>query len=90
MGGMKANPWGLFDMHGNVNQWCSDWYAQDYYRKSPSKDPQGPTTGEFRIRRGSSWFSGVRGCRAANRSSDKPDERILTCGFRVVCVPAGK
>ena len=57
MGSLKANAWGLHDVHGNVFQWCHDCYGKDYYDHSPSKDPQGPdpTPGALRVIRGGSW-----------------------------------
>src|SRR5262249_15422458 len=55
VGTFKPNGFGLYDMHGNVLQWCQDWYDKDYYTKSPKKDPQGPSSGENRVGRGGAW-----------------------------------
>jgi formylglycine-generating enzyme required for sulfatase activity len=81
----KPNKLGLFDMHGNGGEWCSDWYDEDYYSKSPKKDPQGPQTGRARVIRGGSWGSEGRYCRSASRAWNPPDEEHIAMGFRVVC-----
>jgi formylglycine-generating enzyme required for sulfatase activity len=87
VGQKQPNAWGLYDMIGNVWEWCQDWY-QDPYDLAQDTDPVGPATGQFRASRGSSW-SGMSGCRAAFRASDfSPETRYPIIGFRVVCVPA--
>ena len=72
VGKKLANPWGLFDMHGNVAEWCNDLYAVDAYQKSPAKNPRGPATGTRRVIRGGSWNSRASDCRSAYRSSENP------------------
>jgi formylglycine-generating enzyme required for sulfatase activity len=85
VGSYKPNKFGLYDMHGNVYQWCADWYAKDYYKDSPTKDPQGPDSGTARVLRGGAWVSDGRYCRAAYRDRNGPGSRNADNGFRVAC-----
>ena len=85
VGEKKPNGWGLYDMHGNVWEWCYDWYAADYYPQSPSVNPLGPAKGSSRVLRGGSWYSLPNYCRSAGRSNHQPDLRDPLVGFRVVC-----
>jgi formylglycine-generating enzyme required for sulfatase activity len=78
------NAWGLFDMHGNVSEWCGDWYDADYYSGSPPKDPKGPKTGRYRVIRGGCWCDRAVSCRSADRDRTRPDNRTDKTGFRVV------
>ena len=81
------NPWGIYDMHGNVWEMCTDRYAKDYYSASPQNDPAGPESGLNRINRGGCWFSFEKFCRSACRFRNAPDYRYNNLGFRVVIVP---
>ena len=85
------NAWGLYNMHGNVFEWCSDWYGGTYYDECKAKgvvtNPAGPATGSFRVIRGGSWRYSAGNCRSAYRSYLPPDSRILNVGFRLVFVP---
>ena len=88
VGEKKANAWGLHDMYGNVYEWCSDWWAEDYYAASPANDPLGPERGAFRVLRGCSWYHRTPGSfRSAARRSFRPaGDRRLDNGFRVAAV----
>ncbi len=84
--GLKLpNPWGLYDMHGNAYEWCSDWYDYDYYNDpSAGSDPTGPASGSYRVLRGGSWRNGATVCRSAYRFGDYPVNGFVNYGFRVV------
>jgi len=88
VGSFSPNALGLYDMHGNVWEWCSDCYDANYYSKSPSVDPhrQRTSSSSFPAHRGGSWLSKPLHCRSANRSGDLPDLRLSGYGFRVVLV----
>lgn len=80
----KANPFGLYDLHGNVREWCSDWYSATWYEQSPSENPAGPETGTFRVLRGGAWYSRALRLRSADRVCSAPDFRGNGVGFRVI------
>ncbi len=90
VGQLKANEWGLHDMHGNVWDWCADWCDEGYYAKSPKEDSTGPESGSFRVSRGGSWFRNSRRCRAACRNGYAPGVRGNDLGFRLAAVPSGE
>ncbi len=81
VGQKKPNAWGLYDLHGNVWEWCHDFYAEGYYQQSPSKNPRGPDVGEERVLRGGCWKSPAQMCRSSFRYSEAP-------GFAGVCFGA--
>ena len=88
VGEKDDNAFGLFDVHGNVREWCSDWYDKDYYQNSPSRDPQGPRQGLFRVARGGSRGDVAAACRSAARLGLAPHIRLGN-GFRVVLEVGG-
>ena len=83
VGSYKPNPFGLYDMHGNVWEWCFDWYRADYYKDSPAADPQGAASSPDRSIRGGSWADDAFNCRSAYRFNVLPVYRYQTRGFRV-------
>ena len=72
VGQKQPNPWGLYDMHGNVWQWCNDWYGETYYAESPTDNPRGPASGKMRVLRGGAWDSNADKCRSAYRHKEFP------------------
>lgn len=86
VGAFLPNGFGLYDMLGNVWEWCEDWYGEDYYKSSPKQSPPGPLTGKYRIMRGGFWLSKPGDARSANRSREVPHGRSDTYGFRLVMV----
>lgn len=72
VGRRKPNPWGLYDVYGNVWEWCGDFYDEHYYRRSGEKDPTGPDSGRYRVVRGGSFSSRPAQCRSAYREYEKP------------------
>ncbi|MCC6410159.1 MAG: formylglycine-generating enzyme family protein [Saprospiraceae bacterium] len=83
VGTFPANTFGLYDMSGNLMEWCSDWMDWDYYQKSPSNNPAGPSYGNDKITRGGSWCIYPDFCKVIHRYVESPNEAFGTVGFRV-------
>lgn len=79
----SPNTWGLYDVHGNVAEWCQDWYSASYYTNQPVEDPKGPSSGVFKVVRGGSWRDFERSCTSFSRGKEYPTTRSSTIGFRI-------
>ena len=88
VGSKLPNAWGLYDMHGNVWEWCQDRYGD--YPSGSVTDPSGATSGSLRVYRGGCWYYSAGSCRSAFRDGDSPSFRHYYCGFRVCLSPSGQ
>jgi formylglycine-generating enzyme required for sulfatase activity/tRNA A-37 threonylcarbamoyl transferase component Bud32 len=87
VGQYEPNAFGLFDMHGNIAEWCQDWYRRGYSGSEPRENPTGPGAGERRVVRGGSFRDPASACRSAARNAFSPTDRRATVGFRIVYAP---
>jgi formylglycine-generating enzyme required for sulfatase activity len=88
VGSKRPNAWGLYDMHGNVWEWCQDWYGD--YPSGSTADPTGAASGSRRVDRGGSWSRAAGDCRSAYRGRSSPSFRLYDFGFRVALSPSGQ
>lgn len=92
VGEKQSNPWGLYDICGNLWQWCNDFYAVDYYKKSASKDPRGPNDGKTKVVRGGAWRFNAENCRSGYRYNENPGYADVCFGYDIYgfrCVRKG-
>ena len=83
IGQKQANPWGLYDMIGNVWEWCNDCYKVDYYQESPKQDPRGPNEGQNKVLRGGAWRFSAENCRSGYRYNESPGYSDVCFGYDI-------
>lgn len=87
VGSFAPNPFLIYDMHGNVSEWCDDWFDPAYYRTTLTANPTGPSHGVYRAFRGGNFYSSPRNCRSSTRNASTPDFTSCWLGFRLVAIP---
>ncbi len=83
VGQKQPNPWGLYDMYGNIWEWCNDFYKVDYYQESPEENPKGPKTGETKVVRGGAWKFSAESCRSGYRYNEAPGYADVCFGYDI-------
>jgi formylglycine-generating enzyme required for sulfatase activity len=90
VGSYPPNPFGLYDMHGNILEWCHDWYGVNTFKEKDRKDPMGPTSGSYKLLKGGAYLYDPASCRTGYRNYTGPQQRANFFGFRVVCHVRGR
>ncbi len=86
VGTKKPNILGVYDIYGNMSEWCSDWYSTDYYKESPRKNPKGAGIGQMKVKRGGSWYCNSKNISPTNRKASNPNKNNVTIGFRIAVI----
>jgi formylglycine-generating enzyme required for sulfatase activity len=86
VGSYEPNPFGLYDMHGNILEWCEDWFGETTFSEKDRKDPKGPNNGQYRMLKGGAFNYDALYCRSGYRNYTSPNQRANSFGFRVACV----
>jgi len=84
VGSQEPNAFGVYDIYGNMSEWCNDWYSVDYYKNYTKKNPQGAEFGQMKVKRGGSWYSEKESIYPTNRKASNLNNNNITVGFRIV------